>query len=436
MADAIIIGAGYAGMSAAALLAHSGRKVIVLEAAGTIGGRAYAYRNEKGYLWEYGAHSHRLAHKGIANEVFKRLGEEIDFLPEAKDAKLIFQEKLWERPEGSAGFLKTPMLSLRARLTLLVLLIKIKKANPIEWYDKTLLDFYKTSFQNPEVEAFLPFLGMTVMCPAPDKVSAGEVIAFLQRALKAGVGVGEPRSGSAQIFSRLEKHIEKSGEIHLQEKAQKIIIENGRAVGVETDRVKYSAPNIIFAARLPLVLDLMDNLLLPKDLVDYAKNIENSSGLTIDFITDMPVTNIRSSLLGVDVPIWARFQSNADDSFTPPGKYLSTWGIMLPWHFNGDEKTVEQTEKRLKSTISAIFPDFMSKVVAERKTVVPVMNGNVLTPAQSKPYRPDIECSTIKGLYFIGDTVKGDGCSGDISFSSALIAADRILGSRMGKSNV
>jgi hypothetical protein len=45
------------------------------------------------------------------------------------------------------------------------------------------------------------------------------------------------------------------------------------------------------------------------------------------------------------------------------------------------------------------------------------MNGNVLTPARSKPHRPDIECPTIKGLHLIGDTVRGDGCSGDISFS-------------------
>jgi phytoene dehydrogenase-like protein len=99
---------------------------------------------------------------------------------------------------------------------------------------------------------------------------------------------------------------------------------------------------------------------------------------------------------------------------------------MLPWHFDGDTKTVEQTEKKLKDTISAIFPDFMPMVIEERKTVVPVMNGNVLTPAQSKPHRPDVECTAIKGLYFIGDTVRGNGCSGDISFSSALIAADKI----------
>ena len=69
MADAIIIGAGYAGMSAATLLTHAGRKAIVLEASGMIGGRALSYRNEKGYVWEYGTHSHRLAHNGIANSV-------------------------------------------------------------------------------------------------------------------------------------------------------------------------------------------------------------------------------------------------------------------------------------------------------------------------------------------------------------------------------
>jgi phytoene dehydrogenase-like protein len=429
MADAIIIGAGYAGMSVAALLANAGRKVIVLEAADLIGGRAHSYKDEKGYRWEYGAHSHRLAHKGIANQVFQRLGEEIDFLPEAKDAKLIFRGRLWERPEGPAGFLKTPMLSLRARIVLLALLVKIKKADPTKWYDKTLLDFYKASLQHPEVEAFLPFLGMTIMCPTPDKVSAGEVIEFLQRALKAGIGVGEPRGGSAQIFSKLQKHVEKNGEIHLREKAEKIILEGGRASGVKTDKATYTAPNIIFAARLPLVLNLLDRIQLPQETFAYAKNIESSSGLTIDFITDKPVTDIRAGILGVDIPIWARFQSNADDSFTPPGKYLSTWGIMLPWHFEGEQKIIEQTEKRLKSAISAIFQDFMSRVVEERKTVVPVMNGNVLTPAQSKPHRPDIECSTAQGLYFIGDTVKGDGCSGDISFSSAMIAVDKILGS-------
>ena len=77
--------------------------------------------------------------------------------------------------------------------------------------------------------------------------------------MKAKTGVGEPRGGSARIFSTLQKHIERNGEIHLHEKAEKIITENARVTGVSTDKATYGADTIIFAARLPLLLDLIDN---------------------------------------------------------------------------------------------------------------------------------------------------------------------------------
>ena len=103
MLDAIIIGAGYGGMGVAALLARSGLKIIVIEQSSLIGGRASFFTDEDGYRWEYGAHSHRLAEKGIANQLFCRLGDEITFLPRSNDAKLIYKNQLWDRPEGSHG---------------------------------------------------------------------------------------------------------------------------------------------------------------------------------------------------------------------------------------------------------------------------------------------------------------------------------------------
>ena len=54
MLDAIIIGAGYAGMSTAALLADSGLKVAVIEKSPIIGGRASSFTDKEGYTWEYG----------------------------------------------------------------------------------------------------------------------------------------------------------------------------------------------------------------------------------------------------------------------------------------------------------------------------------------------------------------------------------------------
>jgi phytoene dehydrogenase-like protein len=427
MLDVIIIGAGYGGMSTAALLARSGLKVVLIEKSPLIGGRANSYKDDEGYTWEYGAHSLRLAHKGIANQVFKRLGDEIQFIPKADDSKLIFKSRLWDRPEGPLGFLKNPMLSWKSRLYLLYLLIKIKKTDPGKWYDKTLLDFYRTSFADPELEEFLPFFGMTIMCPDPGRVSAGEVINFLQHVLAAGIGVGEPVGGSSQLFSKLSFHIQTHGEIRLNEKVTSIQINGDRAEGVTTDQANYKARFVVYAERLPLLFDLIDKNLFSQEFTSYCTRIEHSSSLIFDFITDYPVVDIRGSIIGVDIPVWARFQSNSDPSFTPHGKYISTWGILLPWGFDGDPEIMELTEKRLKITVSKIFPHLLPNLSRERKLIVPVMNGNVLTPGQSRPHRPSVRSSSIRGLYFAGDTVQGDGCSGDISFSSAMKVADCIL---------
>jgi phytoene dehydrogenase-like protein len=55
-----------------------------------------------------------------------------------------------------------------------------------------------------------------------------------------------------------------------------------------------------------------------------------------------------------------------------------------------------------------------------------VVNANILVPKQSYPHRPPIACPDVKRLYFIGDTVQSEGCSGDIAFSSALRLAELI----------
>lgn len=427
MLDAVIIGSGYGGMSAAALLARAGLKVIVLEKDSLIGGRASFFTDQEGYRWEYGAHSHRLAHKGIANQLLGRFGDAINFLPQAKDSKLIYLNRLWDRPEGIMGYLKAPFLSMSGRLTLLRLLLKIKNSDPAEWFDRTLSEFYNSFFHNKEVEDILPLLGFSVMCPDPSIASAGEVIDFVRRMLSAGISVGEPVGGSSQILRKLQFHVESSGKINLNEKALELIVEDSQVRGVRTERDTYDTGRVVFAARLPLLFEVADENLFPDEFVGYCKGIEHSSCLTYDFITSCPVTDIKGSIFGIDIPIWARFQTNADPTFTPQGRYLSTWGIMLPWGFDGNPHAVEETEKRLKTTIATLFPRFMASLVKERRLIIPVMNGNVLTSRQSKPHRPGIASDHVKGLYLVGDTVRGDGCSGDISFSSAMKAADAIL---------
>ncbi|HOJ13118.1 MAG TPA: FAD-dependent oxidoreductase [Deltaproteobacteria bacterium] len=431
--DVVVVGAGYGGMGAAALLAESGLRVLVLEQSESVGGRAWSFTDDEGFTWEYGAHSMRLAEKGIAAELFRRLGDEIVFVPHAKDAGLIYRDRLWDRPEGVIGYLFTPMLPLRSRLALLVLLARIKRTRPEDWYDRTLSDFSRSTGLHSLVEEVLPLLGMAVMCPDPAKVSAGEVIAFVRRMLLAGVSVGEPVGGTAQVFRKLSRHVESSGRIHTGERATELMVDNGRVAGVRTTRDTYRADTVIFAARLPLLFEIAQPSWFPPELVHYARSIEHSSSLVIDFVTDRPICERKGGILGVDIPVWARFQTNADPSFTPRGLHLSTWGIMLPFGFRGEPEAVDAAERRLRDLVGSLFPLVRDALTRERRLVVEVMNGTVLTPSSSLPHRPPVACPSPKGLYLAGDTVAGEGCSGDISFSSAMKACDAILEERRRK---
>jgi len=100
MYDFIIIGAGFGGLSTAALLAKKGKKVLLLEASSFPGGRAF-YHEKEGFVWQYGQHSHRLGEGGFAAEVMRRLGQKLEFYraPKGK-SKIFYRGRLYDRPEG------------------------------------------------------------------------------------------------------------------------------------------------------------------------------------------------------------------------------------------------------------------------------------------------------------------------------------------------
>ncbi len=427
MYDFTIIGAGYGGLSAAALLSQKGKKVIVVEKAKYVGGRSL-YFEEDGFIWQYGQHSHRLEKDGFASKVFDRLGDPLEFINVDRDkAVLFYKGKLFKRPEGIGAFLTTDILSFKARFIFIKFYIKFLRQNPNNWYDKTLQEFYRTYFDNKEVEAFLSFLGFTIMLPDISAVSAGEVMEFLQRAMKAKVKQGDPVGGAKQVIDKLVNAIESNGgEIRKEEKASEIVIENKAAKGIVTNKGQHESRNVVFAAPLKNLSKIIDPALLDATLMDYCNSIENSSGVVIDFVSKEPLSDYNGGILGVDMPLWVKFQTLIDPDIAPPGYHVCTWGLLVERGKYGDQAAVEETEKKLREAASLCMPGYEKKVIRERKMVMPVVNANMLIPSQSKHKRPDIKSKDIENLYFVGDTTKGDGCSGDIAFSSAMKLTDMV----------
>jgi len=426
--DVIVIGSGYAGLSVAALLARKGYKVLVLEKSGLLGGRAAGYRDKEGFYWEYGQHSHRLGEDGPAYAVFKALGETIDFVPGQHPPVVFYKGKLYPRPDSPLSILKSRMLSLRARVQIIRVLLKLVRAKPEDWYAKSLLDFYRANFSRlSEVEDFLNLLSFTIMVPRAEFCSAGELIDFLKKALKAKRKAGTPIGGSSQVLGKLEKIIRSNGEIVLNEEVKRIKIVNGAAVGVETDKKFYSARAVVFAAALDHLLSLVPESLLPEPLIEYAQTIEHTSSIMLQWVSEEPIAKT-GLIMGVGIPLWGHFPTVEDPTLAPAGKHFAVFCWMLDRGKGRNPEHQAEAERNLRQAMETMFPGFAKKVVSEKKIFVPLQNGALLKPEQSRPFRPATDAAKIKGLYLAGDTTNGEGVSGDIAFSSALKAAELIYG--------
>jgi len=424
--NVIVIGAGYAGLSISALLVKKGYKVLLIEKKQILGGRAMSWRDEQGFHREYGQHSHRLAEDGPAYAVMKALGERIDFVPSEYSPRCYYKEQLFPRPDSPIKLLRSPFLSFKAGMQAVRLLIKIIRSQPEDWFNKSLKEFYYQHFSPiPVVEDFLDLLSFTIMVPKADFCSAGELIDFLKKALRAKRKVGTPRGGSAQVIGKLHNIISQGGEIRLGEEVKEIRVKEGKVNSVETDRQSYSAKAVVFCAPINQLLGLVPENALPERVVNFAKNLESTASIILEWTTDEPIAK-SGLILGMGVPLWAHFPTVEDPSLAPPGKHLNVFCWMMERGKAQDKEHQKECEQKLREHIEIMFPNASKKVIDERKIIVPLQNGALLKPEQSRPFRPKVNETNVEGLFIAGDTVSAGGVSGDIAFSSALLVVEEV----------
>ncbi len=147
--DAIIIGAGLAGLTAAYELKKQGLSVLVIEKSNHLGGsintREYTAKDGKKILYEFGPNSFLSKAKNMSL-LIKELGLEDKLIKTSfKNSKrfIHFKNKLEEVPIGFLPFLTTSLLSLKGKLRILMEpFVRIDKAPD----DETVSDFVSRKF--------------------------------------------------------------------------------------------------------------------------------------------------------------------------------------------------------------------------------------------------------------------------------------------------
>ncbi len=266
--DAVVIGSGMGGLTASALLAKKGLKILLLEKEDQAGGYVVSFKRQGFTFDATGAFVGGCHEGGEFHQILKEIGarEEIEFIPIHHIRNLYPGFEVHLRPGGSHSYtdalfdlfpkeekgLKT-YLSMVKRIG-----EEIKSYSEITilqkiffpFYFRNLVRFHRSShrtildslFKGEEIKMALHSLPVT---EPPSRLSFLFLAVMINKALIEGVfypkgGMGKIPEAMANAFLR------SGGEIHLQREADQILTRNGRVEGVQTKSgERFQAPLVI-----------------------------------------------------------------------------------------------------------------------------------------------------------------------------------------------
>jgi len=428
-ADVIIIGGGFGGLSTAALLASNGVGVLLLEREDVFGGRARSIKKE-GFVVDNGLHTNRFASQGPAAAVLKDVGQSLEFVKEEGSISYIYHKgKLIKRPSSAQEFTTTELLSQQGREEMIKVLLQLLQEKPDEWYSRTLLDFINKFTDNEEAREFFRLIGFFIIAPQIEETSAGEVMYFIQQAQKSPQAIATPVGGAKQIIDKLAAVVERNGEIRKGCQVDQITVEDGTVVGVKAGGETFTSDAVVYIPPIQQLFSVIAERHFPSSFVDYVRNLIPTWGVNMDFGLRRPVSDLTGSITSIDLMAMGSFPSNSDPSLAPEGKQLATWFMILPYQKLKEKGAAKDALAQLRQLIAGVYPEFFDYVEWERPQVFPILDGVLLKVGQAYPDRHEVRSPYAKNLFFVGDTARAKGCSGDIAFNAALEASSLILSS-------
>ncbi len=417
-AEVLIIGGGYAGLSAGALLARSGIDVLLLEASSRPGGRA-AWEEREGFLLEHGLHDNRFAERGAAAAVFRKLGMELEFL-ELGETELWDGDSFVPLPAALTSILRSPLLGPRDSAAAARAFLPLALLPPRRLYHRSLEEILGKR-PRPRVKRLLSLLsGLGIIAPDLHEASAGEFAAFLQKAMRSPRRAGYPRGGTRAIIEGLRRALEENGEIRTGTRVERIVPRKGRIEEAVSSQGIFRASAVISAVPVQTLPSLLDRRDIPTLFRRMAEEMLPTAGISLEMALSAPVSERRGLLVTDDPFSMGQFTSNIDPSAAPPGKQLISWFQPLPFALMDDGEAVRREEERMRALLRKMFPGIEEKAEWERIMHLRMVDGFLPSPGQSRPRRPGHRVEGLENLFIAGDGTAAMGTGGDAAIYSAM----------------
>jgi phytoene dehydrogenase-like protein len=410
--DVVVVGAGLAGLSAAATAAGAGASTLVLDGHHP-GGRAST--DERGQF-KFNRGPHALYRGGEATAVLSRLGVSTPGAPPpTAGARARFGERVELLPATAATLLRSGFLTLRGKLALARFLSGVKKWRPGEVAGLTIGQWLDT-FHLPEDARRVALLLMRTTTYVNDEHDVSADVAAGQIQLALANGVLYLDGGWASLVDALAVTARRNGaEIRAGAAVTAIsspsvgggpitVVVDGREIHREIH-----AGAVVLAAGTPAA----DAALLggrPSAWVDLGPEVEASClDLGLRRGLEHPV------LFGIDPPIYLVDHAGSATGLAPAGGGLVHVLHYLPL---GDDTPADVLRAGLEehARLAGVDP---SAVEEQRFLLRMTVVAGVPTPvAGGLAGRPAIDSTGVAGVYVAGDWVGSRGWLADAALSS------------------
>ncbi len=411
--DVIVVGAGISGLLSALALSKEGKRVLVLEKSGAVGGNCRTYEVEDtGFFVDTGAHSITALRDGPLVQLMDRYFSQVPkFVPHG-NYYVRDGNELKKAPNTIHDVVMFDTIPRKDRLILAKLTIEalanhaLSKGTEISVYDyisrhnlseKTLkfldtMAYFLAGVSMKDMPLWRMISG-TGLADEGERRLKKKIYDLKRIALNSTYSEhGYPRGGIGTITKCILGSLPKSAKVHTGEPVQRI--ENkGGIFCLSTPKGKYSSGTVVYsgeAKKLPRIAEM------PDDWSQSAKKLVQSKAITIWLGLKKKIKAL--DYCGSEVwfrdgaPYWAVPTSNYDPHLAPRGKQLVGFSAFLH-----EKEGPRKYEKKLLRTIYSAVPEIEENVeMKHTQVMVPekaAISIGVKFPSVQTP---------IRNLYLVG----------------------------------
>ncbi len=422
--DTVIVGGGLAGLSAAAYLAHKGKKVAVLER-GVLGGRAVTLPI-KGFHFNFGAHAIYGRDTSVLRFYEKELGLSIqwqDFSP--SKAKYDMGEEVTDVPANILGLFRTKVLTgidkVSFTFNILKTMLKLESGHPHLSIQKWLEE---KETPDDVSEMMLTLASSNFFTKEPEKIPSDVFFRYYSRLFLTNKPVAYIGGGWQALINEFVRVIEKNnGAIFTKTKIVGVSYEEDRVASVHTEEESFTANHFIMCIP-PKELDKIMQGSNVEGLIKHYAKYEPTYVMVYDIGLKNRIESPYTYIYDKQENMFITDISYYDTSCTPEGGQLLQATAYLRQEDMGNKEVMESYKTKIEQMYDKHFPGWREELVVPRisqRAVVQEIKWNM--HQQPMPvFFPEY-----RNLFFAGDWCDGQGQLSELSFSSALAASEMIL---------